>query len=195
MDFIDDGGEDGFNEKDAYGEWYPNLSLGKITGKDLAFGPFADFGLLAGVALGTDANTGLRSTSATEMENGYRMAVELLNERGGIQGRGVELVTVNDESDPDVAVRHYQAFVQRFEVLLGPYSSPVTAPVLDVTEAAGIPLVAPLAGTPTIWTDKQQAGCARPPTHTDWRSSWTKPSAAAVPRRKLPVRAGVFRVG
>jgi len=102
----------------------------------------------------TISETGLRSTPATEMENGYRLAVELLNERGGIQGREVELVTVNDQSDPDVAVRHYQAFVQRFEVLLGPYSSPVTAPVLDVTEAAGIPLVAPLAGTPTIWAGK-----------------------------------------
>ena len=104
----------------------------------------------------TISETGLRSTSATEMENGYRLAVELLNERGGIQRREVELVTVNDESDPDVAVRHYQAFVQRFEVLLGPYSSPVTAPVLDVTEAAGIPLVAPLAGTPTIWAGRQR---------------------------------------
>ncbi len=102
----------------------------------------------------TISETGLRSTPATEMENGYRLAVGALNERGGIQGREVELVTVNDESDPDLAVRHYQAFVERFEVLLGPYSSPVTAPVLDVTEAAGIPLVAPLAGTPTIWAGK-----------------------------------------
>ena len=102
----------------------------------------------------TISETGLRSTPATEMENGYRLAVEGLNNRGGIQGREVELVTVNDESDPDVAVRHYHAFVERIDVLLGPYSSPVTAPVLDVTEAAGIPLVAPLAGTPTIWAGK-----------------------------------------
>ena len=56
VDFLDDGGDDGFNEMDAYGEWYSNLSLGKITGKDLGFGPFADFGVFGGVALGTDAN-------------------------------------------------------------------------------------------------------------------------------------------
>ena len=56
VDFLDDGGEDGFNEMDAYGEWYSNLSLGKIAGRDLGFGPFADFGLFAGVAIGTDAN-------------------------------------------------------------------------------------------------------------------------------------------
>lgn len=102
----------------------------------------------------TISETGLRSTSAIEMENGYRMAVDALNFRGGIQGREVELVTANDESDPDVAVRHYRAFVQRVDLLLGPYSSPVTASVLDATEAAGVPLVAPLAGTPTIWAGK-----------------------------------------
>jgi len=56
VDFIDDGGTDGFNEMDAYGQWYSNLSLGKISGRDLGVGPFADFGLFAGVALGTDSN-------------------------------------------------------------------------------------------------------------------------------------------
>ena len=102
----------------------------------------------------TISETGLRSTPATEMANGYHLAVRELYGRGGIQGRHVELVTVNDESDPDVAVRHYHAFAERLDLLLGPYSSPVTAPVLDVTEAAGVPLVAPLAGTPTIWAGK-----------------------------------------
>lgn len=102
----------------------------------------------------TISETGLRSTPAIEMENGYRMAVEMLNSGGGIQGREVELVTANDESEPDAAVRHYHAFVERVDLLLGPYSSPVTASVLDVTEAAGMPLVAPLAATPTIWAGK-----------------------------------------
>ena len=56
VDFLDDGGDDGFNEMDAYGEWYSNFSLGKITGRDLGFGPVSDFGVFGGVALGTDAN-------------------------------------------------------------------------------------------------------------------------------------------
>ena len=56
IDVLDDGGNDGFNDKDAYGEWYSNFSLGKISGRDLAFGPFADFGLFMGVAAGMDAN-------------------------------------------------------------------------------------------------------------------------------------------
>ena len=103
----------------------------------------------------TISETGTRSTPATEMENGYRLAVEELNDKGGIRGRKVELVTIDDQSDPDSAARHYGTFVERrIDVLLGPYSSPVTAAVLDVTEAAEIPLVAPAASTPTIWAGK-----------------------------------------
>ena len=56
VDVSDDGGNDGFNDKDAYGEWYPNFSLGKLSGSDLGFGPFADFGVFAGIAMGMDAN-------------------------------------------------------------------------------------------------------------------------------------------
>ena len=56
VDFLDDGGNDGFNDKDAYGEWYSNFSLGKLTGQDLGIGPIADFGVIAGVAISTDAN-------------------------------------------------------------------------------------------------------------------------------------------
>ena len=56
VDFADDGSGDGFNEMNAYGEWYPSFSLGKLTGSDLGFGPVADFGVFTGVALGTDEN-------------------------------------------------------------------------------------------------------------------------------------------
>ncbi len=56
IDFSDDGGSDGFNEMDAYGEFYANFSLGKLTGRDLGFGPVADFGVFAGAGIGTDSN-------------------------------------------------------------------------------------------------------------------------------------------
>lgn len=41
---------------DAYAEIYPNLSLGKITGKDLKIGPIRDFGILGGLNFAADAN-------------------------------------------------------------------------------------------------------------------------------------------
>ena len=57
---------------------------------------------------------------------------------------------------------------KRIDVLLGRYSSPVTTLVLEVTEAAWIPMVAPLAATPTIWTP------ARSSSARGARSSYTR---------------------
>lgn len=55
FDYTADGGNDGFNEKDLYGEWYPSLSLGKISGSRVGFGPIRDFALLGGVNYGSQA--------------------------------------------------------------------------------------------------------------------------------------------
>ena len=48
IDYVDDGGGDGFNERSFYAEWYPTLSLGKLSGRQLRLGPMADFSLVAG---------------------------------------------------------------------------------------------------------------------------------------------------
>jgi hypothetical protein len=39
---------------DAYGEWYSNFSLGKITGNEMSMGPISDVGLLWGFNFGAD---------------------------------------------------------------------------------------------------------------------------------------------
>ncbi len=46
----------GFNNNDVYGEFYPNFSLGKITGKNLSLGPMWDVGILLGLNFGADSN-------------------------------------------------------------------------------------------------------------------------------------------
>ena len=56
IDYLDDDERDGFNDRDFYGEWYPTLSFGKLTNKELHVGPIRDFALIAGVNVGGDAN-------------------------------------------------------------------------------------------------------------------------------------------
>jgi len=46
IDYINDDLRDGFNDKDFYGEWYPTLSFGRMSGRTVgggAFGGDADF--------------------------------------------------------------------------------------------------------------------------------------------------------
>ena len=54
VDYLDDGGEDGFNDREFYAEWYPTLSLGKLSGRQLRLGPMADLSLVAGINAGGD---------------------------------------------------------------------------------------------------------------------------------------------
>ena len=56
LDILDDGYRDGFNDKDLYGEWYPTLSLGKVSGRKFQLGPIRDIAVIGGVNFGADAN-------------------------------------------------------------------------------------------------------------------------------------------
>ena len=56
LDWTDDGGADGFNEKTMYGEWYPTLSLGRVSNRTIGAGPIRDVALVGGLNFGNEAN-------------------------------------------------------------------------------------------------------------------------------------------
>ena len=56
IDFIDDVENDGFNDKEFYGEWYPTLSLPKLVGKDFKLGPVVDIAAIGGLNFDGDVN-------------------------------------------------------------------------------------------------------------------------------------------
>ena len=55
VDISEDGGSDGFNEQDVYGEWYPTLSFGKLSGTKVGLGPIRDLALIGGINVDVDA--------------------------------------------------------------------------------------------------------------------------------------------
>ena len=56
IDYIDDGGQDGFNDKNFYGEWYPTLSVSKVSNRDINAGPITDIALIGGINFDGDAD-------------------------------------------------------------------------------------------------------------------------------------------
>ena len=104
----------------------------------------------------TVAETGRFSTPGMQAGRGFRLAVDMLNEQGGIGGRKVQLVVHDDGSDAETSVRLYQEMIASDSItaFMGPYSSGSTESVVSVTEAAGIPLVASAAASPTIWENR-----------------------------------------
>ena len=56
VDILDDGGHDGFNDKNLYGEWYPTLSFSKLSGTEFQLGPIRDIALIGGINFDSDAD-------------------------------------------------------------------------------------------------------------------------------------------
>ncbi len=56
VDFLDDGGHDGFNDKDLYGEWYPTLSFSRLSGSQFQLGPIRDIAFIGGINIDSDAD-------------------------------------------------------------------------------------------------------------------------------------------
>lgn len=102
---------------------------------------------------GTRAATGPLRPDGLNMERGIRLAVDMLNEAGGIDGREVRLIMYDDNGDPHTASNLYQELVRTdsIDLLIGPFASSVTQAVVPVAEAAARPLIAPLAGAHEIW--------------------------------------------
>lgn len=98
--------------------------------------------------------TGRYDRTGKEVLNAYQLWAEQTNAKGGILGRKVEFVVYDDTSDPETAAKLYEKLIteDKVDLILGPYSSPVTIPASTVTEKYGYPMIASGASATEIWT-------------------------------------------
>ena len=84
---------------------------------------------------------------------GYQLCVKRANEKGGVLGRKIELITEDDKSDPAAAVKIYESLItdKKVDAILGPYGSASADAVAEVSEKHHMPMIAPLAGTSAIF--------------------------------------------
>lgn len=97
--------------------------------------------------------SGAYSRTGEELKRGYELWQKDVNARGGLLGRQVEFKIYDDQSDPTTGVKLYERLVtaDKVDLVMGPYSSPVTYAASTVTEKYRYPMVAAGASAQNIW--------------------------------------------
>jgi branched-chain amino acid transport system substrate-binding protein len=99
------------------------------------------------------ALTGKYALQGGYARDGYQLCQKHVNAQGGVLGRPIEFVIRDDVSDEKTAIRVYEKLIteDRVDAVLGPYSSPITDAVADVTEKHRKLMIAAMAGTTSLW--------------------------------------------
>src|SRR3954463_10781087 len=96
--------------------------------------------------------TGPAAQLGTQMRNGIKTYFDFVNEKGGVHGRKLELVSEDDGYDPAKAPAASQALIEKHKVfaLLGYVGTPTGVAHLKVTTAAKVPLVGMFTGAEVL---------------------------------------------
>jgi len=99
------------------------------------------------------SQTGAFAALGQNQLRGYQLCVKHANEKGGVLGRKLDLTVEDDKSQAATAVGIYEKLITqvKVEAILGPYSSPITEDVANVSEKYRKPMLAPLASTTSIF--------------------------------------------
>ena len=101
--------------------------------------------------------TGRFSDSAKYCQEGYLLWAEQVNAKGGIDGRPVQIVIYDDESNPDTGRVLAERLIDRdgAVAILGPYSSPITDAIGTAVERAQVPMIGTIASDSSIWNRRK----------------------------------------
>jgi branched-chain amino acid transport system substrate-binding protein len=92
--------------------------------------------------------SGSSSAIGPYMQNGAQMAVDEINEDGGVDGRKLELVVEDGACDPRTATAAANKLVtDGVDISVGGYCSGATLPTLPIFEKAGVPMIIPAANS------------------------------------------------
>ena len=99
------------------------------------------------------AVTGRDKVQGGYVREGYLLCQKHFNEKGGILRRPIEFLIRDDGSDPETAAGLYDKLIaeDKVDAVMGPYGSASTNSVADVTEKYRKFMIAPAAGTTSIW--------------------------------------------
>ncbi|MBF1323689.1 MAG: ABC transporter substrate-binding protein, partial [Megasphaera micronuciformis] len=88
------------------------------------------------------------------MEQGIELAADILNEKGGINGRRLEIMTLDNkgnEKGGEIAAEN--AALRHASALIGPLDSKLLSPTAIVGENRDLPIITPAYVDTDMWTD------------------------------------------
>src|SRR6266487_434813 len=98
--------------------------------------------------------TGERAQPGTETKRGYQLWADMINEKGGLLGRRVELKITDNASDKKRAVAAYQRLItqDKVDLLLGTQSSSLNIPASEVAERNQKLYICPSCASPDMFS-------------------------------------------
>lgn len=149
--------------------------------------------------------TGDFSQPGTQAKRGYEVWQKMVNEKGGLLGRKVELKITDDASNQDTVVADYTRLItqDKVDLLLGTFSSLLNYPASAVAEKNGMLYVEPAGGAPRMFERGFHyliyAQPATAPKQADVMVNWIKslpeaerPKTAAYPTQDDPFTSPVI---
>lgn len=121
------------------------LCLAGLTTLVMAEDGVTDSAILLGQTVGL---TGTVAGPVKEMNEGANAYFNLVNKSGGVNGRKIELVTLDDKFDPKLAAENAQALITKQHVfaLFQGRGTPHTQAILPLLAEYKVPLIAPSTG-------------------------------------------------
>jgi branched-chain amino acid transport system substrate-binding protein len=189
----------------------PKFGLALVAAAVIAVAVVAATAVSAGTAAKSPIKIGVSlpltgdfSEPGSAALRGYQIWQQLVNARGGLLGRKVQLVVKDDRSDQNTIVSDYNSLINesKVDLLLGTFSSLLNLPASAVAEKFHMVYVEPAGGSPKMFNRGFQylffAQQATAPHQADLFSKWVKglapgqrPATAAYPTQDDPFAAPV----
>lgn len=83
-----------------------------------------------------------------EMQRGILAAFHEINRAGGVNGRRLDLISLDDRYEPELAIANTRRLIESDGVfaLIGEVGTPTSAAAEPIARAAGVPFIAPFTG-------------------------------------------------
>lgn len=98
------------------------------------------------------ALTGAAAQLGIQMRNGVKAYFDSVNERGGVNGRKLELITLDDGYEPARTVPNTKKLIDEHKVfaLIGYVGTPTSVPAVPVFTEAKVPFIGPFTGAESL---------------------------------------------